>query len=111
MITIEKLNELGANTEEGLARCLGNEEFYLKLVNMVLADDSFERLEAAIEKGDLETAFDRAHALKGSVGNVSLTNVLAPIEEMTEDLRARKDIDYSEKIAKMKEELAKLRAL
>ena len=32
MITIDSLREYGANVEEGLARCMGKEEFYLMLV-------------------------------------------------------------------------------
>lgn len=111
MITIDNLAELGANVEEGVARCMGKEDFYLKLVNMVVADDGYERLKAAIEAHDLEEGFERAHALKGAVSNVSLTPLLEPISEMTELLRDRSDIDYSDLVNKMFEELDKLRAL
>ena len=31
MITIDELKQFGANTDEGVARCMGNEEFYLNL--------------------------------------------------------------------------------
>ena len=111
MITIDNLAELGANVGEGVARCMGKEDFYLKLVNMVVADDGYERLKAAIEAHDLEEGFERAHALKGAVSNVSLTPLLEPISEMTELLRDRSDIDYSDLVNKMFEELNKLRAL
>ena len=111
MITIDNLAELGANVGEGVARCMGKEDFYLKLVNMVVADDGYERLKAAIEAHDLEEGFERAHALKGAVSNVSLTPLLEPISEMTELLRNRSDIDYSDLVNKMFEELDKLRAL
>ena len=111
MITIDNLAELGANVEEGVARCMGKEDFYLKLVNMVVADDGYERLKAAIEAHDLDEGFERAHALKGAVSNVSLTPLLEPISEMTELLRDRSDIDYSDLVNKMFEELDKLRAL
>ena len=111
MITIDNLAELGANVGEGVARCMGKEDFYLKLVNMVVADDGYERLKAAIEAHDLEEGFERAHALKGAVSNVSLTPLLEPISEMTELLRDRSDIDYSDLVNKMFEELDKRRAL
>lgn len=111
MLTLEKLRELGANTEEGMARCRNNEEFYLKLVGMALADDSFEKLAEAVEKKDLDEAFERAHALKGVLGNVSLTSLAEPVVEVTEELRARKDIDYSPYIEKMNDLLAKFREL
>ena len=111
MITIEGLAGLGADVAEGVARCMNNEEFYLKMVNMVVADDGYDRLKAAIEAHDLDEAFERAHALKGVVSNVSLTNLLAPISEMTEDLRARTDKDYTEPLDSMFAELGRIKAL
>lgn len=111
MITIDNLAELGADVEDGVARCMGKEDFYLKLVNMVVADDGYERLKAALDAHDLDEAFERAHALKGTIANVSLTPLLEPISAMTEQLRNRNDIDYSDLLDKMFEELDKLRAL
>ncbi len=32
MMTIESLKEYGANVEEGLGRCMGNDALYLRLV-------------------------------------------------------------------------------
>jgi len=49
MLTIETLKEIGANTEEGLGRCLNNEDFYLRLVKMAAQDQTFEQLKAALE--------------------------------------------------------------
>ena len=111
MLTIDSLNALGADTAEGVARCVNNEEFYLKMVGMVLQDAGFDQLKDAIEEGDLDTAFERAHALKGVTGNVSLTPLYEPIREMTEQLRARNDIDYSGYLDTIFTELSKLRAL
>ena len=111
MITIDNLAELGADVEDGVARCMGKEDFYLKLVNMVVADDGYERLKAALEAHDLDEAFERAHALKGTIANVSLTPLLEPISAITEQLRNRSDVDYSGLVDKMFEELDKLRAL
>ena len=68
MLTIDKLKELGADTESGINRCMGNEDFYLKIVGMVLNSGDFDALKEALEKGDLDTGFEKAHALKGIVG-------------------------------------------
>ena len=35
-----------------MERCLGEEEFYLEMVDMTLADDNFEKLISAVEAGD-----------------------------------------------------------
>ena len=48
MITIEKLKAYGANVEEGLQRCMNNEDFYLMLVNKSLANNQIPNLEEAI---------------------------------------------------------------
>ena len=111
MLTIDNLKSLGANTEEGLARCLGKEDFYLRMVSMALADNGFERLREAVTSGDLNEGFERAHALKGVLSNVALTTLADPIAEITEELRARNEIDYSGLLDRIDEELQKYRAL
>ena len=57
MLTLENLEKLGANTKDGIARCAGNETFYLKIAGMVIQNDGYEQLEAKISEGDLEGAF------------------------------------------------------
>ena len=94
MLTLEKLKQFGADTGDGLARCMNNEEFYLKMVNMGLADERFEALGSVLEAGDKAAAFEMAHALKGVLGNLALTPLYEPFSEMTELLRAGKDADY-----------------
>ena len=111
MITLDDLKELGADTATGIARCVNDEGFYLKMVNMALQDANFERLKEAVESGDLSAAFERAHALKGVMGNVALTSLFEPIAAMTEELRAGNDIDYSDYLNTIFTELEKYRAL
>ena len=111
MLTIETLKQFGVDTSDGLSRCLGNEDFYFKLIRKVLEDKNFDVLEKAIESKDLDSAFDAAHSLKGVLGNLAIKPIYDPVNEMTELLRARSDIDYSpylEIIKKMKAELTEL---
>ena len=95
MVTIEQLKEFGANTAEGVARCAGMEALYLKLVKMVPSEGNFDKLKTALDAGDLDEAFAAAHALKGVLGNLSLTPMYNKVDEMTELLRSRTDTDYS----------------
>ena len=111
MLTIDKLKELGADTESGINRCVGNEDFYLKIVGMVLNSGDFDALKEAIDNGDLDTGFEKAHALKGIVSNASLDNLLAPVVEITEHLRAREDMDYAPLVDAIFSELDKYRQL
>ena len=86
-MTLESLRTYGANTEEGLARCMNNEAFYLRMVNLALADKNFDELKRAMDAGETRAAFEAAHALKGSIGNVALTPIYQPACALTELLR------------------------
>lgn len=94
MLTIEKLRACGANVQEGMSRCMNNEAFYLRLTGMALDDKNFGKLNEAIGQNDKKAAFEAAHALKGMLGNLSLTPLVEPVTEITELLRAEKDADY-----------------
>ena len=107
-MTIEMLTAYGANTKEGLHRCMNNEDFYLRLVKTVSGDANFQRLYDAVEAGDIAAAFEAAHALKGSTGNLALTPLFVPICEITELLRARTEMDYAPLLTELLEEKAAL---
>ncbi len=102
MLTIEKLREYGADVDEGLARCMDKEDFYIGLIGKALADNRLSLLEQQIGNGDLDAAFETAHALKGMYANLSLTPLTKPVSEMTELLRSRMDTDYSALLADAK---------
>lgn len=91
-MTIDSLNAFGANTAEGLARCMNNEAFYLRMTGMVLADKNFDKLKNAMEEGNARAAFEAAHALKGTTGNVSLTPLYEPVCTLTDLLRGSETI-------------------
>lgn len=94
MLTIETLRDFGADVQSGIERCMDDEAFYLELVNMALEDRAFDELSDAVKADDRKAAFSAAHALKGSIANVSLTPLLSVISEMTELLREEQDADY-----------------
>ena len=95
MITIEGLKEYGADVEQGLARCMNKEDFYLKLVEKAVKDPAFESLRTAVEADDKEGAFEAAHRLKGALGNLALTPLSEPVYEMVELLRNKTEADYT----------------
>ena len=96
MLSIEGLKEYGADVKTGLERCMGSEDFYLRMVGMMRDDQSFSVLEEALSVNDLQKAFEAAHALKGVCGNLALTPLFEPLNEVTELLRARTEMDYTE---------------
>lgn len=108
MLTIDKLKDYGADVEEGLKRCVNNEAFYLKMVEKAAGDQTFDKLMVAVLAGQLEEAFEAAHALKGVYGNLALTPLFQTVSELTELLRTRKKMDYSEYAAALKSQKEKL---
>ena len=95
MMTVEALRAFGADVDDGLARCLNKEDFYLMLVKKAAEDRRLSLLAEQIEQKDYAAAFETAHALKGMYANLSLTPLTKPVSEMTELLRSRTDTDYS----------------
>ena len=86
-MTIESLQAFGADTKAGLARCINREDLYLRLVKMFLQEDRFTGLQKAMESGDGKAVFEAAHAMKGVIGNLSLTPLEGPVGELTELFR------------------------
>lgn len=111
MVTVEKLNAFGADTAEGVARCAGSEALYLRLVKMIPAEANFGKLDEAIAANDLDEAFAAAHALKGVLGNLSLTPMYNKVVEITEPLRNRTEMDYAPLLAELNDMKAELSAI
>lgn len=111
MLTVDALRGYGANVDEGLARCMNNEAFYIKLVTMVTKDTKLSQLEEKLGTNDLDASFELAHALKGMYSNLSLDPLTTPISEMTELLRSRTQTDYTALITEAKAQFEKLCSL
>ena len=111
MLTLDKLKDYGANVDEALVRCMNKEDFYLMLVNKVLADTRLVQLEGQLGEKDLDAAFETAHALKGMYANLSLDPLTKPVSEMTELLRSRTDTDYSSLLSEAKQQFERLRGM
>lgn len=111
MLTLDALKQFGADTDDGLSRCMGNEAFYFKLIGKVIDDSNFKILEDAVAAKDLDKAFEAAHSLKGVLGNLALTPIYEPVCEVTELLRAKQDVDYSEYLKKISDKRSVLAGL
>ena len=111
MLSIDALKEFGADTDEALKRCMNNEGFYFRLVNMAAQDPNFAKLETALAAEDWNEAFEAAHALKGVLGNLSLTPMYEAVSKLTEALRPRQACDFREPFEKIQEGLAALKSL
>lgn len=110
MLSLDTLRAYGANVEEAMSRCMNMETFYLRLVRMALADKSFDELEAALKGGDWKTAFEKAHSLKGVLGNLALNPMSQPVSELTERLRPLTACPYEDLLEEILTQKGKLTA-
>lgn len=76
MLTIDGLREFGADVDEGLKRCVNNEEFYLRMVKKAIDDPTIEELFSSIEGKDLDTAFEKGPCIKGCMGQSCIETVI-----------------------------------
>lgn len=103
MLSIETLQNFGANTQEGLGRCMNNQNFYFRLVKMAANDKGFDTLNQTLESGDWSQAFEAAHGLKGILSNLALTPLVEPVSQLTELLRDKKEIAFAELLQRVGE--------
>ena len=112
----EILENYGVDYKGTMARFMGNESFYLRMLGLLSSDESFRNLGSALENGNLDGAFEAAHTLKGVAGNLGLTPLYRSVCAVVEPLRIREERDdYAdfyqairneyEKVEQMRQEL------
>lgn len=77
----------GMDVDGALERLLGNESLLDQLLDVFMSDQSFEKLERALDGGDVEGAAAAAHTLKGVAANLSMTRLQDVATRMLGDLR------------------------
>lgn len=85
----------GGDYDATMARFMGNEKLYLKLLNMLFQDPNLQKLGDSIGAGDLAGAFEAAHTLKGVSANLGLTPFYQAVCVVVEPLRAKEQRDYA----------------
>ena len=92
-----KLEDWGCDISGAMRRFLNDEELYASCLGTLIADESFGLLEKAIQESDVTKAFDAAHSLKGTLGNMGLTPMYEIIIQIVEPLRDGKLDGIAEK--------------
>lgn len=83
------LTQHGIDYQSGLARCLGDEQFYEQLLLLFLEDDCFARAKAAYARFEQRELFKCLHELKGVSGNTAMTELYEAVCPLVELLRAK----------------------
>lgn len=87
MDLLEELKTKGVNIEEGLERLAGNVSLYEKMLGKFL--DLVEKisLEPDFDCNDYQDVIEKAHAIKGVTGNLSITPLYEAYTEIVLLLR------------------------
>lgn len=83
-----KLFQAGVNVNEALERLGGDKELYDDLLVHFKESPRYANLIRALGKNDGAEAFQIAHALKGTAGNLGFTRLFAAMTPLVEALRA-----------------------
>ena len=73
MALLEELKALGVDTDGGIRRLGGNEALYTRLLGTFVKTIKAQNLQPDFDAADCEGAIERAHAIKGTAGNMSIT--------------------------------------
>ena len=83
-----RLFQAGVNVNEALERLGGDKELYEDLLMHFKNSSRYADLLKALEDNDAAQAFQLAHALKGTAGNLSFTRLFDSLMPVVEALRA-----------------------
>ena len=73
--------------ENGLARMMGNQKLYARMLGLFLESKELDMLETALANGDTAKAAEAAHAVKGVAGNLGLPALFETSAELMNSLR------------------------
>lgn len=87
---LDELKDLGSNVDEGLERFMGNAALYERMLRTLPGMLRKTDVGAAFASGDTTDAMEKAHALKGVTGNLSITPLYEAYTKIVDYLRAGK---------------------
>lgn len=86
----EDLKELGVDIDGGLNRLGGNEALYKRLLNTFVKAIRSQAVNPDFDTADYEEVKEKAHAIKGTSGNLSITPVYEAYSQIMDLLRSEK---------------------
>ncbi len=87
MTLFEELKELGVDVDSGLKRLAGKEQLYTRLLGSFVKTIEAHSVEPDFDSADCTEAIEKAHAIKGTAGNLSITPLYEGYTEILRLLR------------------------
>lgn len=88
MSLLEELKTLGVNVEEGISRLNHNEALYVRMLSKLVGMVEKAPVEPDFDFQDYQDVIEKAHALKGATGNLSVTPLYEAYTKIVDLLRA-----------------------
>ena len=82
-----QMEACGIDVEGALARMMGNENLFFRMMKKFTEDTIFPSLKESLKAQDYKKGFEYAHALKGVAGNLGLDSIMKADEIIVEKLR------------------------
>uniref|UniRef100_N2BHI6 HPt domain-containing protein n=1 Tax=Eubacterium plexicaudatum ASF492 TaxID=1235802 RepID=N2BHI6_9FIRM len=97
----EDLKQLDVDVDGGLKRIGGNEGLYKRLLNTFVKAMKAQQISPDFNTSDYEDVKEKAHAIKGTSGNLSITPVFEAYSQIMDLLRAEKPEEANEVLKKI----------
>lgn len=110
MSLLEELNGMGVNVDEGVERLMGNSALYEKMLGSFAEMMRSAFVQPDFDISDYTEIIEKAHALKGAAGNLSITPVYEAYSEIVSLLRSNQPEQAKfvlEKIQPVQDEIIK----
>ncbi len=88
MELFDELRTLGVDIDDGLKRLMGKEDLYQRMLGKFINTLRSQYLPVDFDAADCETAIEKAHSIKGTAGNLSITPLFEGYNEILTLLRA-----------------------
>ena len=98
MDLLEELKSLGVDVEAGVQRLGGNKNLYTRLMGSFVKTINEYYVSTDFDGNAYKEATDRAHAIKGASGNLSITPIFEAYTQIVDLLRKDKPEEAREKL-------------
>ena len=90
MDVLDELRGLGVDVDGGLKRVMGNEKLYRRLLGTFVKTAKNNEVQPDFDATDCTEIIEKAHAIKGTAGNMSITPLFEAYSEILNLLRSGK---------------------
>lgn len=101
MNLLEELRTLGVDVDDGLKRLMGNEKLYKRLLGSFVKMIATQGVDPDFDENNYTEVIEKAHSIKGTAGNLSLTPIYESYSEILSLLRTDKPAEAKAVLAKV----------